>query len=71
MERAKYMPKDQGLKWYVENESLNIRKTIIELKEFMLENGEDEAIKQSIDRYEGQLEILDKVDNICKTRKRY
>lgn len=71
MERAKYIPKDQGLKWYVENESLNIRKTIIELKEFMLENGEDEAIKQSIDRYEGQLEILDKVDNICKTRKRY
>ena len=71
MERAKYMPKDQGLKWYVENESLNIRKTIIELIEFMLENGEDEAIKQSIDRYEGQLEILDKVDNICKTRKRY
>ena len=70
-ERKKYMPKEEGLKYYIQSNTLALKERIVDLKDFQLENGFDCEIAHQIDVLEQQLQILVEIDTICKLRKRY
>lgn len=70
-ERKKYMTKEEGLKYYIQSNTLALKERILDLKDFQFENGYDLEIAHQIDVLEQQLSILNDIDNICKQRKRY
>ena len=70
-EHKTYMPKEQGLKHYIQSNSLAFRERILDLKDFQHENGYDNESAHQIDVLEQKLQVLNDIKDICKARGRF